>query len=77
MSLIQSEHRRYSLYFNARIAFNTAMIMTPTSAKMAAHMLVMPAAVRASQLNLMIRENTMFCFTMPIHFLEILIALAI
>ena len=32
-----------SLYFSARMALSTAMTITPTSAKMAAHMLAMPS----------------------------------
>ena len=49
------------------MALSTARIITPTSAKMAAHMFVIPAAVRARQANFTMRENTMFCRTMPVH----------
>ena len=47
----------YSLYFKARMALRTAIIMTPTSAKMAAHMFARPNAVSARQPNLMMSEN--------------------
>ena len=44
----------------ARMALRTARTMTPTSAKMAAHISATPMAPRARQANLMTRANTMF-----------------
>ena len=46
--------------FSARMALSTAMIITPTSAKMATHMLAKPTAVSARQANFTISEKTMF-----------------
>ena len=46
--------------FSARMALSTAMIITPTSAKMATHMLARPTAVSARQANFTISEKTMF-----------------
>ena len=36
---------------NARIAFNTARIITPTSAKIASHILAIPTAPRIRQIS--------------------------
>ena len=44
----------------ARMALRTARTMTPTSAKMAAHILATPMAPRARHTNLMTRANTIF-----------------
>ena len=42
----------YSLFTNnARIAFNTARIITPTSAKIASHILAIPTAPRIRQIS--------------------------
>lgn len=45
---------------NARIAFRTARIITPTSAKMASHMSANPSAPRARQISLIPIAKTMF-----------------
>ena len=45
---------------SARIALSTARTITPTSAKIAAHMFAMPSAPSARQANLMTSANTMF-----------------
>ena len=45
---------------SARIAFRTAMTITPTSAKMASHMLAMPNAPRIRQSTLTPMANQMF-----------------
>ena len=44
----------------ARMALSTARIMTPTSAKMASHMLAMPSAPSTRQISLMPMAKTMF-----------------
>ena len=49
-----------SLVYSARVAFSTAMTMTPTSAKMAVHMLAMPSAPRMRQMPLTPSAKTMF-----------------
>ena len=59
------------------MAFSTAMTMTPTSAKMAAHILAMPMAPNTRHRPLMPSANTMFSYTIRRHFREILIALEI
>ena len=59
--------RSQLLYRRARIAFRTASTITPTSAKMAAHMLATPNATSARQPNFTTSENTMFCRTMPMR----------
>lgn len=45
---------------SARIAFKTAMIITPTSAKIAAHIFAIPTAPNARHANLMTNANTIF-----------------
>ena len=45
---------------SARIALSTASTITPTSAKIAAHMFAMPSAPSARQANLITSANTMF-----------------
>ena len=59
------------------MAFRTASTITPTSAKIAAHMFAAPTATSARQANFTTRENTMFCLTMPMHLREMRMALAI
>ena len=44
----------------ARMALRMARIITPTSAKMASHILAMPTAPRAIQANLTVRAKAMF-----------------
>ena len=44
----------------ARIAFKIARIMTPTSAKIAAHIFAIPRAPRARQINFTAIANTVF-----------------
>lgn len=44
----------------ARTAFKTAITMTPTSAKIASHILAMPSAPRSRQINLTPMANQMF-----------------
>ena len=51
--------------------------MTPTSAKIAAHMLVIPRAPRIRQANFTTRAKTMFWYTIRRHFFDIFIALEI
>ena len=51
--------------------------MTPTSAMIATHILAIPIAARIRQITLTARAKTMFCFTIPRHFREILIAFGI
>ena len=51
----------YSFFTNsARMALSTARIITPTSAKMASHILAMPSAPRTRQMSLMPMANTIF-----------------
>ena len=51
----------YSLFTNsARMALSTARIITPTSAKMASHMLAIPRAPRIRHSPLMPRAKAMF-----------------
>ena len=45
---------------SARIALSTASTITPTSAKIAAHMFAIPSAPSARQANLITSANTMF-----------------
>ena len=45
---------------SARIAFSTASTITPTSAKMAAHMSAAPTATSTRQANFTASANTMF-----------------
>ena len=52
--------RARSLVYRARVALSTASTITPTSAKMAVHMLAMPTAPSTRQANLMASANTMF-----------------
>ena len=59
------------------MAFSTAMIITPTSAKIASHMLARPRAPRARQSSFTPMAKTIFWYTIRRHFREILIALEI
>lgn len=45
---------------NARIALRTASIITPTSAKIASHILAIPTAVSARQANFITSEKIIF-----------------
>ena len=55
------EIQHYSFLTNsARMALRTARTMTPTSAKMASHMLAAPRATRARQASLTPMAKTMF-----------------
>lgn len=49
-----------SFTLNALIAFRTAIIITPTSAKIASHILAKPTAPRKRQPNLITSANTIF-----------------
>src|SRR5574344_520032 len=62
---------------SARIALSTAIIITPTSANIAAHMFAMPSAPSTRHISLMPIANQMFSYTMPMHFREIRIASAL
>ena len=65
----------YSLFTNnARIAFNTARIITPTSAKIASHILAIPTAPRIRQISFTPMATEIFWYTIFRHFLEILMA---
>ena len=50
-------------FFRIRIAFRTAMIVTPTSPNTASHIPAMPSAPRTRNTLLMPRAITMFCIT--------------
>ena len=51
----------YNFFTNsARIALSTAMIITPTSAKIASHILAIPTAPSMRQISLMPMANQMF-----------------
>ena len=53
------------------------MIITPTSANIASHILAIPTAPNTRQISLIPMANQMFSYTMRRHFLEIRMALAI
>ncbi len=53
-----------------RVAFSTAMIMTPTSAKIAHHILTKPIAPNPRHANLTASAKTIFWCTIPSVFLE-------
>ena len=46
--------------FKARIAFSTAITITPTSANIASHIPVKPSALNARQANLTVNANIIF-----------------
>ena len=52
---------------SARMALSTHSTMTPTSAKMASHILAMPRAPSARQISLTPIANQMFSFTIRMH----------
>ena len=56
------------------MALSTARIITPTSAKIASHILAMPTAERMRIIALTARENTMFSNTIAIVFLAMRLA---
>ena len=59
--LLSKIKQNYSLWTNkARIAFKTARIITPTSAKIASHILAMPMAPNARQINFTPMAKTIF-----------------
>lgn len=58
----------------ARIAFMTAMTMTPTSANTASHIVNTPTAERIRTTAFTTRLNVIFCFTIPSVRLAILTA---
>ena len=58
----------------ARMAFSTAITMTPTSAKMANHMSAMPKAPKMRQDAFTPTAMTIFCLTMEMVFLAIYMA---
>ena len=61
----------------ARMAFNTASTITPTSAKIASHILTMPTMPNIRQMPFTPNAMTIFSLTMRRHFRDMRIALPI